>query len=41
MAAHGGSDLPESDIQETGKRNIAADIAPVAHAGKDVKGAIK
>jgi hypothetical protein len=41
MAAHGGRDLPQSDLQETGERDTAAAIPHMAHSGKDGPGTIK
>ena len=41
MAAHGGSDLPQSDLSQTGEGDTAADTAPMAHSGTDGKGPIK
>jgi len=41
MAAHGGRDLPQSDLQEAGQGDTAAVVPHMAHAGKDVPSTVK
>ena len=41
MAAHGGRDLPQPDLQETGQGDTAPSVAHMAHTGKDDSGTIK
>jgi len=41
MAAHGGRDLPQSDLQETSERDTAAVVTHMAHSGKDGTSTIK